>query len=1029
MKLGDFHLIDGVRLGAAHRVADGSAYVDGQWSFPYHRYSYPVGQGYSYPVGNISYPSGSGWSFPWGDWSYPQGFWSFPFGNWSYPNGWSYPNWEGWSYVLGDGWSYPETGWSFPWWDGWSYKGTGWSFPKGYWSYDYVDNWSYQLHSGYSFPGGWSYKEGWSYDRLFGSEREQFTAGQVVLTSYLSAWWLNVVTRGAFGTEALGHPVGGRVVPVSWGTLQVHPSAHGFMTYHLDSMKEPWIGQVSKGYMRNRRHVLSCYAWVDDVEDGDGEVYLEADWGAGGLTAFSNPGWNGTWAAQYNDNFRRIAPNGDVDSSHTVPAGKGIYRFWVTIPQQSAGLSLRTRIRTARGDFFTDRVKLEPEFPMDTGQATAASGDWFEDSSKAWGVNQWAGKQVVIVSGVYAPLVRDVLSNTHDRIVIDGAWQINGVESYELRDVGSNSRPTAYVDEGMTSGWLQEVRGESIRGGLITLGGETISEAVGGARIRILDRNNNQIVSIGENLASGDFRGIDLARGAGVRIAEGSGGEVTVGDNIVINEFGYFTYDDDGSETVALRSSGRFTLATSNQWKQRLEFDHEAGLAFYDDANVPFVSFNPETGTVYLGKEYQAHIAITPTGVTVDGSLLVRGTVTADAFNIAQHIVGSRFDSDLPSAGEISWSDVTLNFHGEVYSVADGNTSLQYIWWDADSPEEFQESGVLPTMHPVDDVLIGENDGGTFKPLWGVRHVHGGIILADTVTVAKIYVDDILQIADGGEFVFGSGARDVDLTGFSIYQDGATAKMVGQAAGVDQWYVDTDGIWKAAGGNIYADANGFHVALSASQVQDRSVELAGLASTRYSRFLGMDDGSYITGIVATSNTATGGKAGTQMIANSANNALASLQLVADEDDEANNFYATIELQDLGNSVYSYILLKPTYFAMAHALAQINVGINTFSAFSDGVGVVSIANASTPPTSGAANASMLYAADVSSSSELFAYDEAGNAAQLTPHDPETGEWYFYSFNTKSGRHQRCDMEKLAKFIDKKFGTKFYEEWRE
>ena len=51
----------------------------------------------------------------------------------------------------------------------------------------------------------------------------------------------------------------------------------------------------------------------------------------------------------------------------------------------------------------------------------------------------------------------------------------------------------------------------------------------------------------------------------------------------------------------------------------------------------------------------------------------------------------------------------------------------------------------------------------------------------------------------------------------------------------------------------------------------------------------------------------------------------------------------------------------------------------------------------------------------SGGELFAYDSAGNSTQISPHDSETGEWIFYSKNTKTGKVLRVDMEKLVKFI--------------
>jgi len=41
----------------------------------------------------------------------------------------------------------------------------------------------------------------------------------------------------------------------------------------------------------------------------------------------------------------------------------------------------------------------------------------------------------------------------------------------------------------------------------------------------------------------------------------------------------------------------------------------------------------------------------------------------------------------------------------------------------------------------------------------------------------------------------------------------------------------------------------------------------------------------------------------------------------------------------------------------------------------------------------------------------------------PHDPETGEWIYYSKNIKTGKIVRVDMEKLVKAVEKITGEKF------
>ena len=60
---------------------------------------------------------------------------------------------------------------------------------------------------------------------------------------------------------------------------------------------------------------------------------------------------------------------------------------------------------------------------------------------------------------------------------------------------------------------------------------------------------------------------------------------------------------------------------------------------------------------------------------------------------------------------------------------------------------------------------------------------------------------------------------------------------------------------------------------------------------------------------------------------------------------------------------------------------------------------------------------------SSAGELWVKDGAGNTTQISPHDPETGEWIFYSKNIKTGRVVRINMEKLVKAVEELTGESF------
>jgi len=69
--------------------------------------------------------------------------------------------------------------------------------------------------------------------------------------------------------------------------------------------------------------------------------------------------------------------------------------------------------------------------------------------------------------------------------------------------------------------------------------------------------------------------------------------------------------------------------------------------------------------------------------------------------------------------------------------------------------------------------------------------------------------------------------------------------------------------------------------------------------------------------------------------------------------------------------------------------------------------------------GPANNVKLY----STAGDLYVKDAANNVTLLGPHDPETGEWIFYSKNLKTGKTVRVNMEHLVKAVENLTGEKF------
>jgi len=87
------------------------------------------------------------------------------------------------------------------------------------------------------------------------------------------------------------------------------------------------------------------------------------------------------------------------------------------------------------------------------------------------------------------------------------------------------------------------------------------------------------------------------------------------------------------------------------------------------------------------------------------------------------------------------------------------------------------------------------------------------------------------------------------------------------------------------------------------------------------------------------------------------------------------------------------------------------------------GAVILANQASDP-SGVTDSAHIYAKDVSSSSEVFVRDEAGNVTQISPHN-EAGEWQYWSENIKTGKKVRVNMERMIRRLEEITGETFIE----
>ncbi|MDQ7779042.1 MAG: hypothetical protein RDV41_04960, partial [Planctomycetota bacterium] len=108
-----------------------------------------------------------------------------------------------------------------------------------------------------------------------------------------------------------------------------------------------------------------------------------------------------------------------------------------------------------------------------------------------------------------------------------------------------------------------------------------------------------------------------------------------------------------------------------------------------------------------------------------------------------------------------------------------------------------------------------------------------------------------------------------------------------------------------------------------------------------------------------------------------------------------------------------VLLAPTS-------GSVGIGTNNPGG-GTGSPVLSIASTATAPTA-VVGVSHIYTV----AGEGWWMDGGGNTTLQTPHDPETGEWIFFSKNVKTGRVVRINVEQLVKEVERLSGKQFMTE---
>jgi len=137
--------------------------------------------------------------------------------------------------------------------------------------------------------------------------------------------------------------------------------------------------------------------------------------------------------------------------------------------------------------------------------------------------------------------------------------------------------------------------------------------------------------------------------------------------------------------------------------------------------------------------------------------------------------------------------------------------------------------------------------------------------------------------------------------------------------------------------------------------------------------------------------------------------------------DAYNFYSAGYIDAAAGNTNTITNLYGFYHASSHGTNNYAFydAANALSRF----GAVILANQSGDPST-VTDSAHIYAKDVTSSSEVFVRDEAGNVTQISPHN-EAGEWQYWSENIKTGKKVRVNMERMIRKLEEITGETFIE----
>lgn len=218
--------------------------------------------------------------------------------------------------------------------------------------------------------------------------------------------------------------------------------------------------------------------------------------------------------------------------------------------------------------------------------------------------------------------------------------------------------------------------------------------------------------------------------------------------------------------------------------------------------------------------------AVTATAISagaVTAEKILAGAVTASKMTTLNFMVSSgAFSHNSPSAGYVSWAGIKVVYNGVEYSVTDGNTNNNYIYWQLSNPTAFQADTSLPSLGN-DDFLVATNSSGSYILVWNSTTVNGNRITTGTITSTQLSTGELITNTAQIKDAIITSAKISSINADTITAGtitGRTIKATG-GTGVDVWIDSSDGQIKfhTGGGKIGYMSGGY------SQGGDKMVEI------------------------------------------------------------------------------------------------------------------------------------------------------------------------------------------------------------